>query len=177
MAQRKHFPSVSWLTSYTKYEDALRPFFVTFDPEFPQLRTEVRQLLQEEQELQEIVQLVGRDSLAEPDKLTLDVARMIREDFLQQNSYTPYDRVSPMWKTFGMLRNFMHYNTLCRRELKDSQADKRITYESLAHYMSPQVQKLVQMKFIDPADGEDKGIKSMHALYDEIEVRIRSFTD
>jgi V-type H+-transporting ATPase subunit A len=93
LAQRKHFPSVSWLISYSKYDGALRPFFVSFNPDFPALTTELEQLLQEEQELSEIGQLVGKDSLSEPDKLTLEVARMIREDFLQQNSYTPYDRL------------------------------------------------------------------------------------
>ena len=82
---------MSWTLSYSKFNDVLRPYFVSFDSDFPSL-------LQEEQKLQEIVELVGKDSLVEPDKLTLEVARMIREDFLQQNSYTPYDKVSPMWE-------------------------------------------------------------------------------
>jgi V-type H+-transporting ATPase subunit A len=178
LAQRKHFPSVSWLISYSKYDDALRPFFVSFNPDFPALRTEVRQLLQEEQELSEIVQLVGKDSLAEPDKLTLEVARMVREDFLQQNSYTPYDRVSPMWKTFGMLRNMMHFYDIAKRELTEAQSsDRRITYESIANFMSPQIQKLIQQKFINPKDGEEDGRRTLQALYSEIEDRFRAFSD
>ncbi|OHS95557.1 V-type proton ATPase catalytic subunit A [Tritrichomonas foetus] len=178
LAQRKHFPSVSWTLSYTKYDDALRPFFVGFDPDFPALRTEVKQLLQEEQELSEIVQLVGKDSLAEPDKLTLEVARLVREDFLQQNSYTPYDRVSPMWKTFWMLKNMLHFYDLGKRELTDAQqSEKRVTYESIANFMAPQMQKLVQMKFINPADGEEAGLKHLKDLNTEIEDRFRAFTD
>ena len=168
LAQRKHFPSVSWLISYSKYDDVLRPFFVGLDPDFPTLRTEVRQLLQEEQELQEIVQLVGKDSLAEPDKLTLEVARMIREDFLQQNSYTPYDKVSPIWKTFWMLKNFLHFYDLAKHELNETNnSEKHVTYESIASFMAPQIQKLIQMKFIDPNDGEEVCKKQYSQLYNE----------
>jgi V-type H+-transporting ATPase subunit A len=178
LAQRKHFPSVSWLISYSKYDDALRPFFVGFNPDFPTLRTEVRQLLQEEQELSEIVQLVGKDSLAEPDKLTLDVARIIREDFLQQNSYTSYDRVCPMWKTFGMLRNIMHFYNIAKRELTDAQnSEKRISMEAISNFMQPQIQKLIQQKFIEPKAGEEEGMRGLQALYTEIEDRFRSFSD
>jgi len=177
LAQRKHFPSVSWLISYSKYDDALRPFFVNFDPDFPALRTEVRQLLQNEQELNEIVQLVGRDSLAEPDKLTLEVARMIREDFLQQNSYTPYDRVSPMWKTFWMLKNMLHFYDLANHQLNDTGGDKRVTYDAIANHMSTQIQELVRMKFVDPADGEQPCCDKFKKLYSDIEDRFRAFTD
>ncbi|KAH0803347.1 V-type proton ATPase catalytic subunit A [Histomonas meleagridis] len=178
LAQRKHFPSVSWTLSYSKYDDVLRPYFVSFDPDFPSLRTEVRQLLQEEQELQEIVQLVGKDSLAEPDKLTLEVARMIREDFLQQNSYTPYDKVSPMWKTFWMLKNMLHFYDLAKHELNEAASgEKRVTYESIANFLTPQIQKLIQMKFVDPKDGEEKCVDHYKQLYNEIEDRFRAFTD
>ncbi|KAH0793886.1 V-type proton ATPase catalytic subunit A [Histomonas meleagridis] len=178
LAQRKHFPSVSWTLSYSKYDDVLRPYFVSFDPDFPSLRTEVRQLLQEEQELQEIVQLVGKDSLAEPDKLTLEVARMIREDFLQQNSYTPYDKVSPMWKTFWMLKNMLHFYDLAKHELNEAASgEKRVTYESIANFLAPQIQKLIQMKFVDPKDGEEKCVDHYKQLYNEIEDRFRAFTD
>jgi len=177
LAQRKHFPSVSWLISYSKYDDALRPFFVNFDPDFPALRTEVRQLLQEEQELSEIVQLVGKDSLAEPDKLTLEVARMVREDYLQQNSYTPYDRVSPMWKSFWMLKNMLHFYDLANHHLKDAGGEKRVTYDSIANHMSNQIQEIIRMKFIDPADGEEACVAKFKKLYTDIEDRFRAFTD
>jgi len=177
LAQRKHFPSVSWLISYTKYDDVLRPYFVGFDPDFPALRTQVRQLLQEEQELQEIVQLVGKDSLAEPDKLTLEVARMVREDFLQQNSYTPYDRVSPMWKSFWMLKNMMHFYDLANRHLKESGGEKRVTYDAIANHMNNQIQELVRMKFLNPTDGEAECVEKFRNLYEEIENQFRAFTD
>ncbi len=75
LAQRKHFPSVNWLISYSKYNKALEPFYDKFDPEFVGLRTVFREVLQKEDELNEIVQLVGKDALAESDKITLETAR------------------------------------------------------------------------------------------------------
>jgi hypothetical protein len=78
LAQRKHFPSVNWLISYSKYTKALEPFYDKFDPEFVQLRTVFREVLQKEDELNEIVQLVGKDSLAETDKITLETVGLSR---------------------------------------------------------------------------------------------------
>lgn len=69
LAQRKHFPSVNWLLSYSKYDRALEGFYQDFDPEFVSLRAEAREVLQQEDELNELVQLVGKDALAETDKV------------------------------------------------------------------------------------------------------------
>jgi len=176
LAQRKHFPSVSWTISFSKYDDVLRPYFVSFDPDFPGLRIQVRQLLQDEQELSEIVQLVGKDSLAEPDKLTLEVARMVREDFLQQNSYTPYDRVSPMWKTFWMLKNMLHFYDLAKQQLTEG-GEKRVTYEAIAHHMAPEIQELVRMKFADPREGKEFCIDRFSKLHDQLEDKFRRFAE
>ncbi|NWJ02977.1 VATA ATPase, partial [Crypturellus undulatus] len=92
LAQRKHFPSVNWLISYSKYLRALEPHYERQHPEFPALRTKAKEILQEEEDLAEIVQLVGKASLAEADKITLEVAKLLKDDFLQQNGYSPYDR-------------------------------------------------------------------------------------
>jgi V-type H+-transporting ATPase subunit A len=70
----------------------LDPFYEEFDPEFVSLRTRCKEILQLEEDLTEIVQLVGKDSLAESDKITLEVARLIREDFLQQDGLSHYDK-------------------------------------------------------------------------------------
>ena len=83
LAQRKHFPSVNWLISYSKYNNALEPFYEKNDPAFLSTRALARDVLQKEDELNEIVQLVGKDSLAESDKITLETAKFLKEDFLQ----------------------------------------------------------------------------------------------
>src|ERR1700753_1307251 len=75
LAQRKHFPSVNWSLSYSKYLRALEPFHESFDPEFILLRTRIKEILQAEEDLAEIVQLVGVSALSEPDKLILDIAK------------------------------------------------------------------------------------------------------
>ena len=92
LAQRKHFPSVNWLISYSKYTRALDDYYEKNFPDFVALRTKVNKILQEEEDLSEIVQLVGKASLAETDKITLEVAKLLKDDFLQQNGYSPYDK-------------------------------------------------------------------------------------
>ena len=104
LAQRKHFPSVNWSSSYSKYERALEEYYDNHFPEFQPLRTKFKEILQEEEDLQEIVQLVGKGSLAENDKITLEVARLIKDDFLQQNGYSKYDKNCPFYKTVGMMK-------------------------------------------------------------------------
>jgi len=89
LAQRKHFPSINWLISYSKYMRALDDHYEHHYPEFVPLRTKVKEILQEEEDLSEIVQLVGKASLAETDKITLEVAKLLKDDFLQQNGYIP----------------------------------------------------------------------------------------
>ncbi len=83
LAQRKHFPSINWSISYSNYERQLSDYFDKIDSQFSYLRKTFKTILQEEEELNEIVQLVGKDSLTEDQKTILEVARIIREDFLQ----------------------------------------------------------------------------------------------
>ncbi len=83
LAQRKHFPAVNWTQSYSNYERQLESYFDSLDPDFTRLRKKFKEILQEEEELNEIVQLVGRDSLSEDQKTILEMAKVIREDFLQ----------------------------------------------------------------------------------------------
>ena len=82
LAQRKHFPSINWSISYSNYERQLSDYFDKIDSQFSYLRKTFKTILQEEEELNEIVQLVGKDSLTEGQKTILEVARIIREDFL-----------------------------------------------------------------------------------------------
>lgn len=120
LAQRKHFPSVNWGTSHSNYERVLDPFYETFDPDFPVLRTKMKRILQIEDELQEIVQLVGKDSLSEDQKCTLEVARIIREDFLQQDAYSEHDYTCPLIKTCGMMRSIVGFHDGCQKVISES---------------------------------------------------------
>ena len=95
LAYKRHFPAINWLTSHSLYLDSLKPWFdENLGKEFLQNREQAMGVLQQESSLNEIVQLVGKDSLSPADQLTLETARMIREDFLQQNSFVDIDSFS-----------------------------------------------------------------------------------
>ncbi|KAI9011397.1 V-type proton ATPase catalytic subunit A [Gaertneriomyces semiglobifer] len=175
LAQRKHFPSVNWSVSYSKYMKALDPYYESFDPEFTAVRTKVKEVLQSEEDLSEIVQLVGKSALAETDKITLEVARLLKDDFLQQNGYSNYDRYCPFYKTCGMLKNMMAFYDMARHTVEAS--NNQVTWAKIRDQMGDMIHKLSQMKFEDPADGED-AIKERYAkLNKELEERFRSLLD
>jgi V/A-type H+-transporting ATPase subunit A len=97
LANRRHFPAVNWLTSYSQYEALLTEWYSkNVSNEWLQIISEVKQILTEEERLQEIVQLIGSDALPEREQLTLEIARLIREFFLQQNAYHDVDAYSDM---------------------------------------------------------------------------------
>lgn len=105
LADRRHFPAINWLTSYSLYLDFVKAWFdENVDQEFQTLRGEMMALLEKEAELQEIVQLVGQDALPESDRALLEVARMIREDYLQQHAYHEIDSYCSKEKQFLMLK-------------------------------------------------------------------------
>ena len=115
LAYRRHFPAINWLNSYSLYLDAVTPWFDEhMGPDFMKNRNRAMHLLQEENELNEIVQLVGKDSLSPKDQLTLEIARMLREDFLQQNAFMDVDAYSSFDRQMRLLALILHYETLCR---------------------------------------------------------------
>jgi len=177
LAQRKHFPSVNWLMSYSKYLKALDPYYENFDSEFTVLRTKCQEILQLEEDLTEIVQLVGKDSLAESDKITLEVAKIIRDDFLQQNGFTPYDRFCPFYKTVWMIRNLITFFNLSQKAIETSSAENKITWNTIKNHMGSTIVKLTQMKFQNPANGEKAATDTFKVLYDEIQNAFHTLED
>ncbi len=110
LAQRRHFPAINWLKSYSLYADSLEESYSSMvSPEWMPLRQKAMALLQKEAELQEIVQLVGPDALPEKEQATLDSARIVREDFLQQSAYHDIDTFSSLKKQFLMLKAIMRF--------------------------------------------------------------------
>jgi len=133
--------------------------------------------LQAEDELTEIVQLVGKDSLAESDKITLEVARLIKDDFLQQNGFTKYDRFCPFYKTFWMTKNIVTFYNLAQKAVEASTDDKRVTFAAIRTHTGDLMYKLTSMKFQDPNNGEDKVVEHMKGLNREIHELFRSLDD
>jgi V/A-type H+-transporting ATPase subunit A len=110
LARQRHFPAINWLQSYSLYPQSLDPWYrENIAADFPDVRTEISSLLQVEAELQEIVQLVGSDALPIDQQLTLEVARMIREYFLQQNAFHPVDTYSTLKLQYAMTKAILTF--------------------------------------------------------------------
>ena len=115
LAYRRHFPAINWLTSHSLYLDSLKPWYdENLGKEFLQNREWAMAILQEEASLNEIVQLVGKDSLSPKDQITLETAKMIREDFLQQNSFADIDSYSEYDRQARLLAMIHQYDQECR---------------------------------------------------------------
>ncbi len=105
LAYKRHFPAINWLTSYSLYTDQLEKWFSeNASPDFMQLRSRLMAMLQDEAELQEIVNLVGMDALSAQDRLKLETARAIREDYLHQNAFDATDTYTSLKKQVLMMR-------------------------------------------------------------------------
>ena len=115
LAYRRHFPAINWLNSYSLYLDSLKPWYdENLGPQFMAHREQAMSILQEEASLNEIVQLVGKDSLSAGDQLTLETAKMLREDFLQQNGFMEVDWYSSYDRQDKMLSMILDYDRQCR---------------------------------------------------------------
>ena len=110
LARQRHFPAINWLNSYSLYPPSLDQWYRdNIKSDFPEIRTEISALLQVEAELQEIVQLVGSDALPVDQQLTLEVARMIREFFLQQNAFHDVDTYSDLKLQYNMAKAILSF--------------------------------------------------------------------
>ena len=154
LAYARHFPAINWLTSYSLYMDTLAPWYTEqFGEGYMANRTKSMHILQEESELQEIVRLVGQDALSPADRLTMETAKMIREDFLQQNAFVDEDAYSSYAKQYRILDIILQYDELCREALTKG-ADMNALFVISAR------EKIGRAKMADAA--------SFNADYDEI---------
>ena len=119
LARQRHFPSIDWLQSYSLYPAALDQWYRdNIAPDFPDVRTQISSLLQVEAELQEIVQLVGSDALPIDQQLTLEVARMIREFFLQQNAFHDVDTYSSLQLQYDMANAILAFQESAKKAIE-----------------------------------------------------------
>lgn len=162
LSYARHFPAINWLNSYTLYQTKMDEWMDThIDPEFSENRQLAMTLLQDEANLQEIVRLVGRDSLSEVDQLKLEAAKSIREDFLQQNAFHDVDTFCSYEKQNKMLKVVMDFYRHGKRALEANVYLSEI--EAL-----PVREKIARMKFIP--EEEIQQIDEIHQeLLDSIE--------
>jgi V/A-type H+/Na+-transporting ATPase subunit A len=146
LAARRHFPSINWLQSYSLYVQDLAPWYrEALSGEFVDLRQRALGILQKESELQEIVQLVGVDALPEREKATLDVARMLREDYLQQSAYDPVDTYTSIQKQLRMLRAILSFG-----DREQEAVERGATVQQMQRL--PVRTKLSRMKWVPEAE-------------------------
>merc|ERR1719240_2008964 len=177
LAQRKHFPSVNWNISFSKYTKTLETYLGQFDPEYGHLRRTIADLLQQEDDLQEIVQLIGKDSLSEDQKCTLEVAKIVREDFLQQNGFTEYDFKCPLAKTIGMMKVIVSFHDIAQKTILESTGDHKIGWFTIYSAMRDLITKITSMKFELPRQSEAQYKKVFGELVDEIHTAFRTLTE
>ncbi|MBR9690391.1 V-type ATP synthase subunit A [Candidatus Woesearchaeota archaeon] len=127
LAQRRHFPSINWLTSYSLYQDVLEPWFNSnVASDWRTLVNEMMGILQEEEKLMEIVQLVGSDALPDKQQVTLETARLIREFLLQQNAFHDVDTFCDLKKSYMIMKTIMHFDKLAHDALSKGVSVARI---------------------------------------------------
>ena len=163
LRERRHFPAINWLTSYSLYSGQLDEWYrKNVDPEWNSLRQWAMETLQKESELQEIVQLVGSDALPEEQRLTLEVARMIREYFLQQSAYHPVDTYSPLKRQFAYLDAIRQFGKLAQKAITlEVPLEKIIALPSRA--------ELGKLKFEEKIDEEiPRVVKDIEKQFSEL---------
>ncbi len=167
LAYRRHFPAINWLKSHSLYLDSMKPWFDEhYGPAFMENRGKAMSLLQEEDELNEIVQLVGKDSLSANDQLTLEVAKMVREDFLQQNAFMDVDSYSSHDRQMRMLAMILDYEKLARDAIGKG-ADLNAMLEI------PAKEKIGRAKFVEA----DAYQKEYAAISEEVEREIAAIVE
>jgi len=158
LAYRRHFPAINWLNSYSLYQTKVDSWMdVNVGPEFSQNRKRAMALLQEESSLQEIVRLVGRDTLSEKDQLKLEVAKSIREDYLQQNAFMESDTYTSLTKQDKMLQLVLKFYDEGQRGLESGAYLKEISE-------MPVREKIARAKYMPESD-----LDKMNDILNEIE--------
>lgn len=171
LAQRKHFPSVNTSMSYSKYTTILDKWYEKNNPDFPRLRDQVRELLSKSEDLDQVVQLVGKASLGDSDKITLDVAAMVKDDFLQQNGYSDYDQFCPLWKTEYMMKAFMGFHDEAQKAIAQGQVWSKVR-DATADLQT----SLRSMKFEVP-DNQEEVTAKYEKLLQSMTERFASVSD
>ncbi|KAF3479461.1 ATP synthase alpha subunit vacuolar [Arthroderma uncinatum] len=171
LAQRKHFPSINTSISYSKYTNILDKYYAKEHPEFPRLRDKIKELLSTSEELDQVVQLVGKSALGDADKITLDVATLLKDDFLQQNGYSDYDQFCPLWKTEYMMKAFVSFYDESQKAIAQGQSWAKVR-EATSEIQTA----LRNMKFEVPDDEEEVSAK-YEKILQEMSEKFASVSD
>lgn len=161
LAYQRHFPAINWLSSYSLYTDTLDEYWDgKFDDEWSSLRVEGMTLLEEEDNLREIVRLVGIDALSKEERMILETAKSLREDFLHQNAFHEVDTYASMEKQFKMLKNIIAFHHLGMEALKKGASMNEV-------FNLPVREAIARMRYL-----EEKEIGRIDELEDRIRLEV-----
>ncbi len=161
LAYRRHFPAINWLTSYSLYSDDIKDYMrKNAGSDWPEMKTEAMNLLQQEAKLEEIVRLVGVESLSQKEQLVLDTAKSIREDFLHQNAFDDIDTYTSARKMYWMLKAILIFHHEAQAALENGKALKDLIN-------LPVKEKIAKAKMV-----EEKNLVILEKLPEEIKTEI-----
>lgn len=165
LAYKRHFPAIDWLKSYSLYLDQLSDYFEKeISKEFVSIRTKAMSILQEESELEETVRLVGIDALSKMERLTLETARSIREDFLHQNAFDEIDTYTSFKKQFLMLDLIIYFHEKAKAAIEEGASNEQINKLSVKN-------QIVRSKFVS-----EEHLEEFEKIKSTIEEQIKSIT-
>jgi V/A-type H+-transporting ATPase subunit A len=171
LADRRHFPSINWLRSYSLYMDSVEPWWSKeISQQWRELRDKSMAMLQKESELKEIVQLVGEDALPDRERLVLEAARMIREDFLQQNAYHDIDTYCTPKKQFEMLNLMIDFYTQADDAVSRNIPAKDITELSV-------IGEISRLKFVPESEFETKLANVNKQVNEELRALVEKYVE
>jgi len=176
LAQRKHFPSVNWNISYSNYERSLEKYFNQYDQQFGYLKKTIKKILQMEDELNDIVQLVGKDSLSEDQKVYLEVAKVIKDDFLAQNAFSTWDYFCPLHKTIGMMKAIVTFFNLSIKAIEESTSEAKVTWALIFNMLKEEYHALCRLKMEDPEQPKEQFLKKVDTLIEAMQKKFRNLS-
>lgn len=176
LAQRKHFPSVNWNISYSNYERSLEKYFNQYDQQFGYLKKTIKKILQMEDELNDIVQLVGKDSLSEDQKVYLEVAKVIKDDFLAQNAFSDYDYFCPLHKTIGIMKCIVTFFNLSLKAIEESTSEAKVTWALIFNMLKEEYFALSMLKMEMPDQPKEQLLKKFDTLIEAMQKKFRNLS-
>lgn len=142
------------------------------------MQSKFKEILQEEDSLNAIVQLVGRDALSEGQKLILEVAKIIREDYLQQNAFSDYDYNCPLYKSILMMKAICHFYNVCDHFMNECAANgKTLTYARIKNSLTQLIYKITSLKFENPKQPREELEKKVNDLCNEVENAVHNLAE
>ncbi|GMA72968.1 hypothetical protein GCM10025885_20170 [Tetragenococcus osmophilus] len=168
LSQKRHFPAISWTESYSLYDDQLKDYMDSvLGSSWSKMVDQAMSLLQEESRLDEIVQLVGVDSLSQKDRLTMNTARSLRQDYLQQDAFDDVDTFTSRTKQFRLLRNILAFHKQTQEAIQLG-----AYYNEIMEGTTQLRERIARSKFIP-----EEELEKLNTVYNDIETTVQEIVE